>query len=411
MCLEWTWQNDDLKTECNWSAFENMSKTLIYVGAIISAGPAALVASMQTKLREVLIIGIFFTLCGSIVLMTCSISALSTLVAGRILHGMGAGIVCVVVPNYAAEITEPKYRDVLIGLHHVHLLCGMILSHIVDEYNMYSYMNMGTVAMAILNLIALCVIEDPPYFQLIFYENLRKSESDCKCIDLSSNSCHSILRKRDIDKIIYLFSIFTKKQYFRPLLVNICLISIQQFSGNISLMHKLQCTYGVLVFPLSGMVSTMTSILVIQLILSMFCLLSLKILGKKYILIISGLGMVITLSLVNSTYYMNSMDSLWLPNLIFIYIIFYSIGYGPLPWILMPQICPRNTKLWTSGVTVSLYAFLNLIINQPFIDIKRYMIYMLSGVDIFLLIFTIVSTIGTIFAFLFIPKIKERIPS
>jgi len=54
--------------------------------------------------------------------------------------------------------------------------------------------------------------------------------------------------------------------------------------------------------------------------------------------------MVITLSLVNSTYYMNSMDSLWLPNLIFIYIIFYSIGYGPLPWILMPQICPRNVS-------------------------------------------------------------------
>jgi len=83
-----------------------------------------------------------------------------------------------------------------------------------------------------------------------------------------------ILRKRDIDKIIYLFSIFTKKQYFRPLLVNICLISIQQFSGNISLMHKLQCTYGVLVFPLSGMVSTMTSILVIQVLTPCYCSLS-----------------------------------------------------------------------------------------------------------------------------------------
>lgn len=58
---------------------------------------------------------------------------------------------------------------------------------------------MGTVAMAILNLIALCVIEDPPYFQLIFYENLRKSESDCKCIDLSSNSCHSV-KKNAITK-------------------------------------------------------------------------------------------------------------------------------------------------------------------------------------------------------------------
>jgi len=111
MCLEWTWHNDDdVKTECNWYATKNMLKSILYAGAIISAGPAALIASMQAKLREVLIIGIILTLCGSIVLITCSASAMLTLITGRILHGMGAGIVCVVVPNYAAEITEPKYR-------------------------------------------------------------------------------------------------------------------------------------------------------------------------------------------------------------------------------------------------------------------------------------------------------------
>ena len=108
MCLEW--RGDYTVTENDWSTSENMLKSLVYVGAIISAGPAALITSMQTKLKEVLIIGILFTLCGSIVLMTCSTGALSTMITGRILHGMGAGIVCVVVPNYAAEITEPKYR-------------------------------------------------------------------------------------------------------------------------------------------------------------------------------------------------------------------------------------------------------------------------------------------------------------
>lgn len=109
MCLEWTRRDYDVITENDWSTSESMSKTLIYGGAIISAGPAALIASMQTKLREVLIIGILFTLCGSIILVY-STGALSTLIIGRILHGMGAGIVWVIVPNYAAEITEPKYR-------------------------------------------------------------------------------------------------------------------------------------------------------------------------------------------------------------------------------------------------------------------------------------------------------------
>jgi len=47
-----------------------------------------------------------------------------------------------------------------------------------------------------------------------------------------------LLRNRDINKVIDLSSIFTKKQYYQPLLFNICLISIQQFSGNNSLMDK-----------------------------------------------------------------------------------------------------------------------------------------------------------------------------
>lgn len=172
------------------------------------------------------------------------------------------------------------YLDVLTGLHPVFLLSGMMLSHFADDYCMYSHVNIGIiVCMTISNLIALCFIEDPPCFQLIFYENLRKSESDCKSIDVSSNSCHKVnncksiiiimvcgllwwvsfqlLRNRDIDKIIDLSSIFTKKQYYRPLLINICLICIQQFSGNISLMDKLQCAYGGKL-PLSEMISTIT---------------------------------------------------------------------------------------------------------------------------------------------------------
>lgn len=55
--------------------------------------------------------------------------------------------------------------------------------------------------------------------------------------------------------------------------------------------------------------------------------------------------MTITLTLAIATlYYMKSLDGLWLPYLIVMYIIFYSIGYGPIPWILMPQICPRKVS-------------------------------------------------------------------
>jgi len=56
--------------------------------------------------------------------------------------------------------------------------------------------------------------------------------------------------------------------------------------------------------------------------------------------------MAITLSLMNVAYHIEitDKDELWLPNLILIYTIFYSIGCGPVPWILMPEICPRSVS-------------------------------------------------------------------
>lgn len=56
--------------------------------------------------------------------------------------------------------------------------------------------------------------------------------------------------------------------------------------------------------------------------------------------------MAITLSLMNVTYHIEikDKDEQWLPSLIKIYIIFYSIGYGPVPWMLMAEICPRSVS-------------------------------------------------------------------
>lgn len=65
---------------------------------------------------------------------------------------------------------------------------------------------------------------------------------------------------------------------------------------------------------------------------------------SKTLLLISGFGMTATLCLMNFTFnkQIKNHDELWLLNLICIYVICYSIGYGPVPWILMLELCPRK---------------------------------------------------------------------
>jgi len=110
MCLDWTWCTTDVKpsdTDYKDEYRSQIIKNFLYFGMIISAGPAAFVASLM-GFKSLLSIGMFITICGSTVINNGSFLALYI---GRSLHGIGAGIVFVIVPNYAAEIAEPKLRS------------------------------------------------------------------------------------------------------------------------------------------------------------------------------------------------------------------------------------------------------------------------------------------------------------
>ncbi|CAI6358170.1 unnamed protein product [Macrosiphum euphorbiae] len=104
MCFEWTWCSTDIEKYQS-----KMLKDLLFLGAITSAGPAAILASL-VGLKLVLVIGMIFTFCGSVIIVY-SMGVLAVLYMGRILQGFGAGVVCVIVPNFSAEIAEPKFRS------------------------------------------------------------------------------------------------------------------------------------------------------------------------------------------------------------------------------------------------------------------------------------------------------------
>lgn len=59
-----------------------------------------------------------------------------------------------------------------------------------------------------------------------------------------------------------LFLFFTQKRFRRPLLINVCLICIQQFSGHFFLTYKFQSLHGVL--TMSETIPNVTEMLLLQ---------------------------------------------------------------------------------------------------------------------------------------------------
>lgn len=69
------------------------------------------------------------------------------------------------------------FSDVLIGFHYVYLLIGMLLSHVIMKFFVFSYyVNMVTTIMVAVNLTALLAIKDPPYYRL-------KNDKDTNVLD------------------------------------------------------------------------------------------------------------------------------------------------------------------------------------------------------------------------------------
>lgn len=112
MCLDWTWNMAVARTnDCACYRYNHMKilKSTVYFGAIVSAGPAAFVASLA-GLKAMLFASSSIMAIGSAVIIY-SANKLSWLYVGRLLHGLGVGIAFVVVPNYASEISNSKTKS------------------------------------------------------------------------------------------------------------------------------------------------------------------------------------------------------------------------------------------------------------------------------------------------------------
>lgn len=87
--------------------------------------------------------------------------------------------------------------DALAGLHYVQLLIGQLLSHVANQHYDYPYINMGIIIMAILNLIALLNVHDPPYYRLKLKKQTNALDFKLKIHDNSrSTICNNIYRVR-----------------------------------------------------------------------------------------------------------------------------------------------------------------------------------------------------------------------
>ena len=315
-----------------------------------------------------------------------------SLIAGRIVSGIGMGLCTTVTPTYLAEISPPKLRGFYSSFFQVFIALGIFLVYALGvsleqlkqfEYNIpylhggnYVYLALFIVLVVTIQSVLLFYLYPSPYWLLsrglvvkayntFSYYWGYSDETNMEVSQVIVRSRYTGVNRR---KSLLLPEVFI------PCLIGCGVMFFQQFTGINALVFYestiLEST--LLKYNLNGNVASLAPALV-QVIFTVIASVCVDRLGRKKLLILSNIGMCLSMGLLggykvfvtrdlyrNCTVAGSSMldetncqvlgwtaiTSVCLFNACF------AFGWGPVPWIVVAEITNARWKNLTMGLIV-----------------------------------------------------------
>ncbi|KAJ7953009.1 Sugar transporter ERD6-like 6 [Quillaja saponaria] len=339
----------------------------------------------------------------------------SFLFMGRLLEGFGVGIISYVVPVYIAEIAPQNMRGSLGSVNQLSVTIGIMLAYLLGLFVPWRVLAVLGVLPCTILIPALFFIPESPRWlaKMGMTEEFETSLQVLRGFDTDiSVEVHDIKRAvaSTSRRSTIRFADLRRKRYWFPLMVGIGLLVLQQLSGINAVLF-----YSSNIFANAGISNSNVATFglgAIQVIATGITTWLVDKTGRRLLLIVSSAGMTLSLLLVSVAFYMEgflAVDSplyslsgiLSLVGLVTLVIAF-SLGMGPIPWIIMSEILPVNIK----GLAGSIATLANWLISWLITMTANLLLNWSNGGTF--TIYTIVSAFTVAFVTLWVPETKGR---
>ena len=130
--------------------------------------------------------------------------------------------------------------------------------------------------------------------------------------------------------------------------------------------------------------------------------------GRRVLLLASSVGMGVVLAIFGYYFKLkvtqDVTDLNWLPlTCLVIYIVVFSLGFGPLPWMMSSEILAPEIKSFGSGLAVATNWICVSLVTFFFNPIKDSI-----GDDLAFWTFSVISFIAAVFVFIIVPETKGK---
>jgi SP family facilitated glucose transporter-like MFS transporter 8 len=377
--------------------------SLMTIGGMLGC-PLAGFLVQRVGRKATLLINVLPYLVGWGLIMMCS--DISFLCFGRMLTGLGCGMSTVCSPMFIAEISTKELRGMLGSGVQLAIVTGILLAYAVGMA--VTWRSLALFAMCIpicAALMTLKVIDTPHYYlsrgqkheALRALSWLRAPGADV------DEECRDMEESQDADNEKVSWRDFTKQELYLPLRVSVGLMIFQQLSGINVIMFYTVSIFQSAGYKESGNLATVV-VGIVQFVITIVACMLMDRAGRRVLLFISGLGMAVT-CFTMGYYYQQASESLsWLALAsLIVYIIAFSIGWGPIPMLIMSEIFPLKARGAASAIaSVSnwLFAF---IVTKEF-----YMLQTMLGQHGVFWLYSLCCVIGVTFVWKFVPETKGK---
>jgi sugar porter (SP) family MFS transporter len=383
---------------------------LLPFGALIAACLTGRFSDWVGRLHVLYLIAIFFSLATIGILVTHSFTVLCLM---RVLLGLSIGMSVVVTPMYIAETAPTKIRGKLVVYFQLAITLGILCAYLINLFVVGSLPWRWVFAMGLIPSIALFVgalfLPESPRW---LYIKGKKTEAHRILTNLYGRKYHpkeiekellGIKKSIDKEKKMGVWKDLLSHRSLPCLILGVALFFFQQVSGINVVIY-----YAPTIFQSMQLGSTSITLLAtvgigtLNVLMTLVAMQWVEKWGRRPLLIAGFAGAALSLGLIAFATSFQGAFFQWVAAVsVFLFIAFFALGLGPLPYILISEVFPIKIR----GQGMSLSAASNWIFNTLVVASFPILLQEL-GISLVFLFYAIACVIGLLFAIRYTPETK-----
>ncbi|MEO5603029.1 MAG: sugar porter family MFS transporter [Cyclobacteriaceae bacterium] len=378
------------------------------IGTVIGSLIAGKPAEKFGRKRVLQAIGLLYLLTS---LVTALTDSWLLFVMFRFLGGIGVGASSVVGPMYISEISPAHKRGRLVALFQFNIVSGILIAFLSN------YLLFGISDEAWRWMLGIQAFPALIFFVMVFFipesprwlvKNEQNAEAEKVLSAIGEVNVPQALR--NIQESLHSAVGSVKEslfngQYNKPIMYVVVLAMFNQLSGINAIMY-----YAPRIFEMTGLAKDTALLQAVSIGVTnmIFTLLAISVIdkfGRKTLLIIGSVGMVIALGLVTWVFYTRDFDGYAVMFYLVGFIAFFAFSQGAVIWVFMAEIFPNKVR--EQGQTLGSFThwIMAVIISWSFPILAE---SSENGGFYSFLLFTVMMALHGFFAWKIIPETKGK---